>query len=68
MPTRAIIYDYTVQPIGVIERELRTQDRSNRQFLRPILIDGVGLIKAFRGCCCNENNMLPNECMPDELQ
>lgn len=52
LPKRAIIYDYTRQPIGIIERKrefLPNIMSMNIPFLRPIYIDGIGFIKAVVG-------------------
>ncbi|KAI3411926.1 hypothetical protein GPALN_001984 [Globodera pallida] len=74
LPRRAIVYDYTTQPIGVIEHKrffLPPAQADARvllsyPFLRPLLLDGVGLVKAYRGCC-TENSELPDRSHPYEL-
>uniref|UniRef100_A0A914ID06 Uncharacterized protein n=1 Tax=Globodera rostochiensis TaxID=31243 RepID=A0A914ID06_GLORO len=74
LPRRAIVYDYTTQPIGVIEHKrffLPPAQADARvllsyPFLRPLLLDGVGLVKAYRGCC-TENGELPDRSHPYEL-
>ncbi|KAL3077531.1 hypothetical protein niasHS_012237 [Heterodera schachtii] len=74
LPRQAIIYDYTTQPIGVVEHKrtflppAHSDGRAllSYPFLRPIFLDGVGLIKAYRACC-TENNELPDRSHPYEL-
>lgn len=32
---------------------------ASEPFLRPIVIDGVGLVKAYRNCCCTNITHFP---------
>ncbi|KAI1721285.1 hypothetical protein Ddc_07734 [Ditylenchus destructor] len=62
LPKKAIIYDYTVQPIAetVINRKFwPSQLVLSAPFLRPIVIDGVGLFKAYRNCCHPNDSECP---------
>ncbi|KAI1729289.1 hypothetical protein DdX_01521 [Ditylenchus destructor] len=54
LPRKALIYDYTVQPIAetvIIRKFWSSHLVLSAPFLRPIVIDGVGLFKAYRSCC-----------------
>lgn len=58
LPKMAIIFDYTNQPITF--REIRRKFNpeviiEDPPFLRPIIIDGVGLLKAYMNCCSTYN-------------
>lgn len=58
LPKMAAIFDYTNQPITIreISRKYNPQVLiANPPFLRPIVIDGVGLLKAYMNCCSTLN-------------
>jgi len=54
LPRCAIIYDYTVHPLSIVEKKrifLPELQEINLPFLRPIFIDGVGVINSYYNCC-----------------
>lgn len=54
LPLQSIAYDYTCLPLRIVEQErkfLPLIGEMSSPFLRPILVDGIGLIKAYwEGC------------------
>ncbi|KAI1715721.1 hypothetical protein DdX_08046 [Ditylenchus destructor] len=62
LPRHAIIFDYTLQPIGMREQNreyLPAFLASSSRFLRPIILDGIGLVKAYRNCCPSLSDGFP---------
>ncbi|KAI1725161.1 hypothetical protein Ddc_06449 [Ditylenchus destructor] len=62
LPRHAIIFDYTLQPIGMWEQNreyLPAFVASSSRFLRPIILDGIGLVKAYRNCCPSLSDEFP---------
>jgi len=63
LPSRSIVYDYTTQPLRIVERKrifLPHVMAISLPLLRPIFIDGISLIDAFFNCC-PDALLLPNE-------
>ena len=59
MPRYALQFDITASPITITESKrhfMHSFKTSSEPFLRPVIIDGIGVIRTFRSCCQAERN------------